>query len=120
MRTILTVYLVAVLLATPARGHSTLVRADPQPNSTVARVVVVRAWFREELDVRRSLLRVTDAAGRKVDKGNGGVDLHDMNRNSMRAAVRPLGPGRYTVMWRTVSAEDGHSEQGRYVFVVRP
>lgn len=117
------VALMAVLIAVPSAGaHSKLVRAVPAAGATVkVPPKVVRAWFPEELDPRRSALSVWDAKGRRVDDGKGGVDLNDLDRASMVVRLRPIGPGTYTVKWRAVSADDQNVAQGSYTFkLIRP
>lgn len=101
-------------------AHAKLVRSDPTAG-TVVKVPpqVVRAWFNEELDPRGSAMSVWDAATRRVDDGQGGVDLDDLDRKSMLARVRTLGNGVYTVRWRAVSADDGFIAEGRFTFTVR-
>lgn len=122
MRLVLAFALAAASLAVPAGAldaHAKLVRAEPRPGSTV-RVAprVVRAWFDDELDPRRSTLTVADAGGRRVDDGKGGVDLDDLDRMSMLARLNPIGPGTYTVRWTATSADDGYAARGSFRFTV--
>lgn len=115
--------LMAVLITVPSVGaHSKLVRAVPAPGGTVkVPPKVVRAWFPEELDPKRSVLSVWDTKGRRVDDGKGGVDLDDLDRASMVVRLRPIGPGTYMVKWRAVSADDQNAAQGSYTFtLIRP
>lgn len=119
------VLLCAVLALTigPAdvAAHAKLVRASPAPNSMVRTApAVVRAWFNEELDARRSAISVWDTAGRRVDDGRGGVDLEDMDRRALVARLRPLRAGRYTVRWTAVSADDGFVTRGVFRFTMSP
>ena len=116
---LLAVALVWHLAAVSATGHARLVRADPAPNAVLTRPPrVVRAWFSEELAPQGSVVNVRDARGRLL--ASGGVDLADLERTSMVAVPRtPLGPGTYTVGWRTVSAVDGDVLHGTFRFTVR-
>jgi methionine-rich copper-binding protein CopC len=108
-----------LIAAGPAAAHAALVRADPSPGSTVrAAPQVVRAWFNEELDVKKSMLIVTDRSGKRADRGGGGVDLNDLDRKSMLVRVPAIGPGTYTVRWTAVSADDGFVARGSYRFTV--
>jgi methionine-rich copper-binding protein CopC len=104
---------------TQIEAHAKLVRVQPRAGSTV-RVApsVVRAWFDDELDPRRSAMTVADAKGTRVDDGKGGVDLDDMDRKSMRARLRRIGPGVYTVRWTAVSADDQYVARGSFRFTV--
>ncbi len=107
--------------AAAAGAHARLVRADPPPGAVLRLAPrVVRAVFNEELAAQGSLLVVVDARGRRVDDGRGGLDLDDLDRRTLVARLRPLGPGRYTVHWQATSADDGYVARGRYTFTVRP
>jgi methionine-rich copper-binding protein CopC len=115
--------LLVIALAGPphAAGHAKLLRAEPAPGSTVTTAPrIVRAWFNDELDPRHSTLTVTDRRGRRVDDGKGGVDLDDLDRKSMLARLRPIGPGVYTVTWKAVSADDRYVARGAFRFTVAP
>ncbi len=102
-----------------AWAHAKLLRAQPASGSTVKTVpTVVRAWFSEELDPKTSILSVWDSRGRRVDDGKGGVDLNDLDRKSMIAAVKLTGPGVYTVKWKAVSADDRFAATGSFRFTV--
>lgn len=111
-----------VLIQSPqATSHAQLVRAVPGPGSVVRETLkVVRLWFDEELDPRRSTLKVTDHRGARVDDGKGGVDLTDMERASMVARLRSLRPGKYTVRWTAVSVDDLFVAQGAFQFTLGP
>ncbi len=100
-------------------AHAKLQRADPKPGSIMtAAPKVVRAWFNEELETRRSALTVWDAKGKRVDDGKGGVDLNDMDRKSMLATLKAVGPGTYTVRWTAVSADDADVAKGSFRFTI--
>lgn len=104
-----------------AAAHAKLVRAEPAPGSTVKTPPrVVRAVFDDELDPKTSTLAVTDQRGRRVDDGKGGVDLDDLDRKTMLARLRPIGPGAYTARWKAVSADDQYVAQGTFRFTVAP
>jgi methionine-rich copper-binding protein CopC len=104
-----------------ALGHAKLIRAEPAPGSRITTPPrVVRAVFNDELDPKRSTLTVTDARARRVDDGKGGVDLDDLDRKTMIARVRAIGPGIYTVRWKAVSADDQNVAQGTFRFTVAP
>lgn len=116
---------VAVTITLPTGGtvssHGKLLRAEPAPGSAVKTAPnVVRAWFNDELDAKRSTISVTDARGRRVDDGKGSVDLNDMDRKSMVARLKPAGPGSYTVTWKAVSVDDGFVAKGSYRFKIAP
>jgi methionine-rich copper-binding protein CopC len=104
-----------------AAAHARLVRADPAPGAVLRSAPrQVRAVFNEELAARGSFLVVVDGRGRRVDDGKGGLDLDDLDRRTLVARLRPVGPGRYTVRWQATSADDGYVARGQYLFTVRP
>ncbi len=115
---------VAFLMGVAPQGgvvfaHAKLLRADPKPGTTVASPPkVVRAWFNEELETKRSAITVWDAKGKRVDDGKGGVDLSDMDRKSLMATLKAVGPGTYTVRWTAVSADDADVEKGSFRFTI--
>jgi methionine-rich copper-binding protein CopC len=114
------IFAAGLLQAMPAVAHAKLVRADPKPGSTVqAAPKEVRAWFNEELDPKGSSLTIVDRTGKRVDNGKGGVDLRDLDRKLMVVGVAAmLRPGRYTVRWAAVSADDANVEKGSFTFTV--
>lgn len=102
-------------------GHARVLKADPGPGAVLhAPPQVVRVWFDDELDPKRSGLSVWDRRGRRVDDGRGGVDLGDLERRSMFARLRPIQRGTYTVRWRAVAADDFAVRAGAFRFVVAP
>ncbi len=106
-----------------AAAHSKLERADPKPGSTIATAPKkVMVWFNitpgEELDPKRSTLTVTDSRGKRVDDGKGGVDLKDMDRRTLVAALKSIGPGTYLVRWKTVTTPDRDVASGSFRFTV--
>ena len=111
-----------LVLTEQGAAHARLVRADPSPGATVKTAPkMVRLWFKlggEELDPQRSAVSVWDQRGKRADDGKGGVDLDDLDRASMIARLRPIGPGAYTVRWKAVSVPDGSVAQGRFQFTV--
>ena len=118
---LIVVVLAALTADQGATAHAKLLRAEPAANSTLKTAPkAVRIWFTQELDPKRCTVSVSDARGRRVDDGKGGVDLNDLDRKSMIARLRPLGPGKYTVRWRTVSAEDRDISEGSFRFTVAP
>ncbi len=107
--------------AAVAGAHARLVWADPPPGAVLRSAPrVVRAVFNEELASRGSFVAVVDARGRRVDDGKGGLDLDDLDRRTLVARLRPVGPGRYTVRWQATSVDDGYVARGQYTFTVRP
>ncbi|HEY3247822.1 MAG TPA: copper resistance CopC family protein [bacterium] len=115
-----TALVVLTFTASAAWAHAKLLRAAPAAGSVLIHPpAVVRLWFSDELDVRRSALSVWNARGQRIDNGRGGVDLADLDRKTMKAALKPMTSGRYRVRWRAVSADDLFVSSGSFAFVVR-
>lgn len=107
----------------PVYAHAKFERAEPAPGSTLrTSPTLVRVWFTlapaESLDAQRSTIAVTDARGRRVDDGKGGVDLDDLDRRTLIARLQPLGAGTYTVRWKAVTTPDAGVAQGSFRFSV--
>ena len=110
---------VAVLLVAAGAGaHAFLNRTDPRVGSTVKTSPThVRIWFTERLEPAFSSVRVLDAAGQRVDKGDSQVD--PSNLALLRVSLPPLPPGTYKVIWRVLSV-DSHITEGDFTFRVAP
>jgi methionine-rich copper-binding protein CopC len=78
----------------------------------------VRLWLTEKADLPATKITVTGAA-------NAGVPLARPTRGNAADApieakfTQPVGPGRYTVSWKTMS-KDGHVVSGTFGFTVKP
>jgi len=77
----------------------------------------VKLWFTQELEPAFSTVRVLDAAGRQIDRGDKRVGPSD--RTLLRVSVPRLAPGSYRVVWRVLSV-DTHVTEGDYTFEVVP
>jgi copper resistance protein C len=106
------------LLAGAAFAHAMLDKAVPAVGSRVAaspsRVELV---FTERLEPAFSSVRVLDASGHRVDRGDSAVDGSERRR--LGVSLPTLGPGRYKVAWRAVSV-DTHVTSGDYMFDIGP
>jgi len=110
--------LVGVALAGAALAHATLDRARPAVGSRIATSPArVELWFSEKLEPTFSSVKVLDAGGRQVDRGDAAFNAGAPGHVSV--SVAPLAPGRYRVVWRAVSV-DTHVTSGDYSFDVAP
>lgn len=110
--------LFAVAAASSAMAHAFLDHAAPAVGSTVhASPSELRLWFTEPLEPAFSTVRVLNAAGQPVDRGDKQID--PSNRTLLKVGLSPLGPGAYKVMWRVLSV-DGHVTEGDFTFRVAP
>jgi copper resistance protein C len=105
-----------VLVIGPARAHSALQRAEPPVESKLRWPPgEVRLTFTGRLEPAYSTIRVRNDEGAEVDRQDTRVD--PSNPLVLRATLRPLERGAYTVLWRTLSV-DGNATEGRYTFRV--
>ena len=93
------------------------VHSDPRPGATLnAPPGYVRIWFDSALGPAFSTIIVEDVKGRKVDKGDSGVNPAD--QKLLEASVPTLQPGAYRII-RTAVGSDGHRTTGDYTFTVK-
>lgn len=98
-------------------AHAYPDHADPRVGSTIAAAPGrVRVWFDSELEPLFSAIVVQDAAGKKVDKGDGRVDPADPTL--LEVSLPPLPPGTYRVLWDVV-ARDTHRTRGDFTFIIK-
>jgi hypothetical protein len=107
------------LLALPsavARAHAMLDHASPSVGSTVSPAPkAVTLTFTEALEPAFSTIEVQNAQGAKVQAGKAAVVSG--NGAQLRAALKPLPPGSYKVIWHVLSV-DTHRTQGDFSFTV--
>jgi methionine-rich copper-binding protein CopC len=116
---VLVALMTGFMCARSALAHADYVSSDPPANGTVTnapeRVVIV---FSQELKPEGNTIRVTDARGNQVDRGDTALDRTDPNRKTLVVSLNPgLSDGLYTVNWKNASM-DGHSETGRFRFQI--
>jgi copper transport protein len=106
----------ALLPAGPAHAHAQVERTTPSDGEAVQRAPdEVTVSFNETVSPPVGAVRVYDAAGRRVDRGDSG---RGATPSQIRASLNPnLAPGTYVVTWRAVS-DDGHPVKGAFVFEV--
>ena len=106
--------LLAVALGAPAaQAHAHLDHASPLAGSTVSPAPSeVSLFFTQNLEPAFSTAVVTDSTGADVGQGKAQV-----SGNTMRVALKPLGPGTYKVNWHALSV-DTHTTEGAFTFNV--
>jgi copper transport protein len=100
------------MLAPPASAHALLERATPSDGARVASAPhEIRLSFTEELSARFSVIRVLAPDGNLVEgirvRGEGSTVVADLPE---------LEKGTYTVLWRVVAEDDGHTTGGTMAF----
>ncbi|MGA2783749.1 MAG: CopD family protein [Candidatus Bathyarchaeia archaeon] len=111
-----TVILLTLVFVSPVFAHSNLMRSDPPPNSvlqTSPRQITLA--FSEQLEPRFSEASVYDSNSKRVD---GGFSIESKDPTIMRVSLPDLPPGIYTVVWKAISAVDGHFTSGSFPFGV--
>jgi copper transport protein len=99
-----------------ADAHAGLVRTDPVAGAALgAAPSSVQLVFSERVEPELSEVRVLDRAGMAQQIG----PPVSGDPSSLRVPLRKLPRGVYTVMWRSLSAVDGHATAGSFAFGVR-
>jgi methionine-rich copper-binding protein CopC len=110
--------LVSLAAVSSVAAHGVLDRTDPRAGGKVkAAPAQVKLWFTGALEPSYSRVQVLDAAGKRRDVGDGGVD--EANHALLRVSVPALPPGSYRVVWRVLSV-DSHVTEGQFSFSVEP
>ena len=117
-RLTLALFAAFALLASPgaATAHAFPQRTMPPAGSRLVnpppRVAIL---FTEALEPRFSSLKVFDAFGHRVDRGDAHLGPHNARRYIVD--LQPLPPGTYNVVWHVTSV-DTHQTQGHFQFSV--
>lgn len=108
-----------MFLAVPRTlAHANLVRSEP-PAGSAQKVAPthVRLWFSEDVEPSFTTVAVLDKNSAQVDKG----DSHRLSDDPKAMEVSlpaDLPQGLYTVVWKALSAVDGHVTNGSFSFTV--
>ncbi|HTS14753.1 MAG TPA: copper resistance protein CopC [Candidatus Sulfotelmatobacter sp.] len=101
-----------------ALGHSQLVSSSPGAGQEVATSpAVIRLIFSEPIEGRYTSMDLLDKNGAQILVGAGSVDPADPSALVVPITT-PLPDGLYSIVWRAVSAADGHSTNGFLTFGV--
>ena len=105
-----------VLCAATAAGAHALYRSSTPANGADLKQApsAVVITFTERPDPKLSVIQVLDTAGR--DHAKGRVLPVPGQPDQLRIGVGSLQAGVYTVTWRTVSEQDGHTTAGSFSF----
>lgn len=100
--------------AAPVSAHAFLDYARPGAGAVLqVPPGSVMLLFSDDLEPESGVM-ILDSSGHSV--GTGRVMI---TGNCIMAPLRPLGPGKYRVVWHAVSMDD-HRTEGAYVFAVKP
>jgi copper transport protein len=104
-------------VAAPALGHAQLVLSSPAAGEVVpAPPDELRLTFSEPLEAGYSSIDLIDEGGDVLLERAGELDAADSF--TLVNPLPQLSDGVYTVLWRTLSAADGHTAQGFLIFGV--
>ncbi len=114
---VFTALVMAPILGAATPFHLRLEKSSPADSSVVAPPTSVKLWFTQETQLPVTRVVVRSAAGDTIPVGaptraaapDSPIDV------PFKSAV---GPGAYTVDWRTMAA-DGHVVRGTFRFTVR-
>ncbi len=100
-----------------AYAHAQYIRSIPEQNSVIAQAPPeVQIFFTESLEIRFSEIQVVDSTGARKDNNDTHVHTDPTNPG---VTIQPYLPqGTYTVIWRALSAVDGHRTAGTFAFSV--
>ncbi|MEX0799840.1 MAG: copper resistance protein CopC [Dehalococcoidia bacterium] len=117
----LAVALAGLVLSTGSAGaHANYERSEPGDGATVAESPErVDMWTSQEMSRSQGLptMIVVNEAGDVVSEGDAVLD--DADRTHMHVELPPSLPDkRYSVIWHTLSDEDGEEAQGAFHFFV--
>ena len=113
MRTLISVFALLLVGIGNADAHALLDHASPRVGATMSTAPrEVTVWFTQKLEAAFSGLKVTNAAGQRIDTGSTRV-----NGNVISVTLRPGGTGTYRVDWKVLSV-DAHTTEGSFTFRV--
>jgi copper transport protein len=98
-------------------AHAVLVRSSPESQAQLREAPpVIDLWFSEPLEPEFSRFELYASDGTQLELAGMRVDPADAQHLS--ALTGGLGPGIYTVVYRTLSTRDGHEWSGSTTFTV--
>lgn len=103
-----------------AQAHARYDRSDPPTNfrfESGQAPTTIQVWFTERIEPSFSRLEVYDSERQRVDLDDSAVSPDDPYLMAISLAPG-LPDGPYTVVYRNVSQDDGHAENGGFSFVV--
>jgi methionine-rich copper-binding protein CopC len=111
-----------LLLVGSAAAHAKYLRSAPGENGMVSSPPArVDIWFTQELFRRKGENRILVFGPGEQAAQAGEAQVDDDDRTHLWVELLPdLAPGLYRVEWRSLSAEDGDSDQGVFSFTFDP
>ena len=109
------------IIAGTAFAHAAVIDSNPKMNATITlaklpTTLTVTTAENMKPGASNSNLFVYGPSGQLISQGDATVALNDPTH--MSVAIKPDKTGVYTVHWKTVSADDGDSDEGAFGFMV--
>ena len=109
----------AVWMAGSALAHAKLIKSEPPADAKLSVAPKeVKLWFSEELDTKKSAIKVFNPKNEQVDLKDTKVNLNDRKQMTLTMKL-PLDNGVYTVKWQNVSDADGDPSEGEFRFTLQ-
>lgn len=102
-----------VLGSSPAFAHGEVEKRSPPPGARVAKAPAHVSITFTEAPAEGALLRVLDGCKKNI------VPEPLIAERTLHSLLDPSQPGRWKVVYRVISAEDGHLTKGSYKFTVK-
>jgi copper transport protein len=100
-----------------ADAHAQYIRSIPEQNSVIVQAPPeVQLFLSESVEIRYSEIQVVDPTGARKD--NDDTHIHSDATNPGVTLQPDLAQGTYTVIWRMLSAVDGHRTAGTFAFSI--
>ena len=104
-------------VATSAQAHAVLLRSSPGAQTELlAAPGAIDLWFTEPLEERFSTFEVLGSDGRTIPLD--GIRVDPADAHHLSGLPRAIAPGLYTVVYRTLSQDDGHEWSGSFAFTI--
>lgn len=107
---------VALLSATQALAHASLVKSDPAANSTVAAPKTITLTFDEEITPAFSGFDVMMGGSMKMPVK---TTVSKDHKTITGVLSGPAMAGAYKISWHAAATDDGHKSTGTLAFTVK-
>lgn len=107
---------VALLSATQASAHASLVKSDPAANATVAAPKAITLTFDEEVTPAFTGFDVMMGGGMKMPVK---TTVSKDKKTVTGVFSGPVMAGAYKISWHAAAADDGHKSTGVLAFTVK-
>jgi methionine-rich copper-binding protein CopC len=113
------IVLISPFIAFAQAAHAEYVSSTPAQNAILHQApATLSILFSEDVNPAGSTIQVYDVNGKQVTTAAAQVDRN--NLKTMTVSMQGDGSELYVVLWRTVSAVEGHHDSGSFRFFVNP